>query len=236
MSVSAGNITTADGSAVVRLGATTVVCGVRAELATPRPEESQLGYLVPNISLPPMCSTQFKSGPPSMAAQSTSQFLATVLATSGCVKLEDLCISPGRLAWVLYIDLVCLDHSGNILDASVSALTSALETVTLPTVTLDTDSGDVVVSSKDRTKLQMNVSPVSTTLAVFNSSTNSSPYLLSDPTCEEEQLASSLVTVVTTGGGVCHLHQPGGEQLSPQLLQQSVELATQRAKLVAGRI
>merc|ERR1712096_58974 len=107
---------------------------------------------------------------------------------------------------------------------------------TLPTVTLDTDSGAVLVSSKDRTKLQMNVSPVSTTLAVFNSSANSSPYLLSDPTCEEEQLASSLVTVVTTGGGVCHLHQPGGEQLSPQLLQQSVELATQRAKLVAGRI
>eukprot|EP00092_Neocalanus_flemingeri_P018303 GFUD01019810.1.p1 GENE.GFUD01019810.1~~GFUD01019810.1.p1 ORF type:complete len:271 (-),score=96.92 GFUD01019810.1:25-837(-) len=236
LSVSAGSITTADGSAVVRLGATTVVCGVKAELAPPRPEEPQLGYLVPNISLPPMCSTMYKPGPPSMAAQSTSQFLATVLATSHCVRPEDLCISPGRLVWVLYIDLVCLDHSGNIWDASVSALTAALESLTLPTVTLDTDSGEVVVTSKDRSKLKLHSSPVSTTLAVFNSTTNSSPYLLSDPTCEEEQLASSLVTVVTTGGGVCHLHQPGGDQISHQLLQQAVQLATERGKLLSARI
>jgi exosome complex component RRP43 len=235
LSVSAGNITTADGSAVVKLGATTVVCGVRAELATPRTEEPALGYLVPNISLPPMCSTLFKPGPPSVAAQSTSQFLATVLATSGCVRQEDLCISPGKMVWVLYIDLVCLDHSGNIMDASVSALTSALETVTLPSVTMDTDTGEVVVSDKKRTKLKLDSSPVSTTFAVFNSTTTSSPYLLSDPTSEEEQLSSSLVTVVTTGGDVCHLHQPGGDQLSPQLLQQAVQLATNREKLVAGK-
>jgi len=235
LSVSAGNITTADGSAVVRLGATTVVCGVRAELATPRPEEPQLGYLVPNISLPPMCSTMFKPGPPSMAAQTTSQFLSTVLATSTCVEQDDLCVSPGRLVWVLYIDLVCLDHSGNILDASVSALTSALETVTLPKVTMDTETGEVVVSTLDRTKLKLKCSPISTTLAVFNSSTSTSPYLLSDPTSEEEQLASSLVTVVTIGDGVCHLHQPGGDQLTPQLLQQCVQLATDREKLLASK-
>ena len=38
--------TQADGSAIVRQGATTVVCGVRAELAPPRPEEPDRGYLV----------------------------------------------------------------------------------------------------------------------------------------------------------------------------------------------
>ena len=36
----------ADGSAIVRQGGTTVVCGVRAELAPPRPEEPDRGYLV----------------------------------------------------------------------------------------------------------------------------------------------------------------------------------------------
>ena len=233
--MSAGNITTADGSAVVKLGATTVVCGVRAELATPRTGEPELGYLVPNISLPPMCSTMFKPGPPSVAAQSASQFLDTVLATSGCVKKEELCISPGKLVWVLYIDLVCLDHSGNILDASVSALTSALKTVTLPTVAVDIDSGEVEVSTKSRNKLRISSSPVSTTFAVFTSTTSTSPYLLSDPTSEEEQLSSSLVTVVTSGGYVCHLHQPGGDQLSPQLLQQAVQLATEREKLLTEK-
>jgi len=235
LSVSAGNISTAEGSAVVRLGATTVVCGVRAELANPRPEEPELGYLVPNISLPPMCSTMFKPGPPSVAAQSASQFLATVLATSGCVKPEDLCISSGKLAWVLYIDLVCLDHSGNILDASVSAVTSALSTVTLPSVTVDSESGDVVVSSNDRKKLKLRSLPVSTSFAVFSGSSSSSQHLLSDPTQEEEQLASSLVTVVTAGGDICHLHQPGGDQLNPQLLQQAIQLASNRENLLTGK-
>ena len=49
MAVSAGNISTADGSAIVRQGGTTVVCGVRAELAPPRPEEPDRGYLVSQI-------------------------------------------------------------------------------------------------------------------------------------------------------------------------------------------
>ena len=181
-----------------------------------------------------MCSTMFKPGPPSVAAQSASQFLATVLATSGCVRPEDLCISPGRLAWVLYIDLVCLDHSGNILDASVSALSSALSTVSLPSVTLHSESGDVV-SSSDRKKLKLNGLPVSTSFAVFSGSSSSSQHLLSDPTQEEEQLASSLVTVVTVGGAICHLHQPGGDQLNPELLQQAIQLATDRENLLTGK-
>ena len=57
------------------------------------------------------------------------------------------------------------------MDASVSAL----ETVTLPSVTMDTDTGEVVVSDKRRTKLKLDSSPVSTTFAVFNSTTTTSP-------------------------------------------------------------
>jgi exosome complex RNA-binding protein Rrp42 (RNase PH superfamily) len=41
-----GSISTADGSALVRLGDTTIVCGVKAEIAEPdldRPDEGFLG-------------------------------------------------------------------------------------------------------------------------------------------------------------------------------------------------
>ena len=138
MAVSAGNIATADGSAIVRLGSTSVVCGVRAELAPPRPEEPEQGYLVPNISLPAMCSPHCKPGPPSMAAQAATQFLSRVLESSGCVSTADLVVAPGRLVWCLYIDLVCLDHSGNLWDCAVAALVAALGTVSLPQVQYST--------------------------------------------------------------------------------------------------
>src|SRR5262249_21674431 len=41
----AGSISTADGSALVRLGDTTVVCGVKAEIAEPDLESPQDGFL-----------------------------------------------------------------------------------------------------------------------------------------------------------------------------------------------
>ena len=50
----AGSISTADGSALVRLGDTTVVCGVKAEIAEPdldRPEDGFLGVCAAIISM-----------------------------------------------------------------------------------------------------------------------------------------------------------------------------------------
>jgi exosome complex component RRP43 len=49
--VNVGSISTADGSALVRLGQTTIVCGVKAEIAEPdldRPEEGFLGSSCPS--------------------------------------------------------------------------------------------------------------------------------------------------------------------------------------------
>jgi exosome complex component RRP43 len=43
--VHVGSISTADGSAVVRLGETTIVCGVKAEIAEPDLEQPTDGFL-----------------------------------------------------------------------------------------------------------------------------------------------------------------------------------------------
>ncbi|KAF9004314.1 ribosomal protein S5 domain 2-type protein [Cyathus striatus] len=44
--VNVGSISTADGSALVRLGDTTVVCGVKAEIAEPDLEREDEGWIV----------------------------------------------------------------------------------------------------------------------------------------------------------------------------------------------
>lgn len=36
-------------------------------------------YLVPNVELPSLCSTKFRSGPPGEEAQAASQFIADVI-------------------------------------------------------------------------------------------------------------------------------------------------------------
>jgi len=241
IALSAGSVSTADGSAVVRQGRTGVVCGVRAELASPKPDQPDKGYLVPNITMPPMCSPAFKPGPPSLAAQTASQFLVKVLETSGCITPGQLCISPGKLVWCLYIDLVCLDHDGNVWDAAVAAMISALETVRLPEVNIDVETGDITVVSDDK-QLELQSRPVACTVAVFPGSEEgeSESRLLVDPTWEEEQLASCCLTVVCLPGDkeveVCHIRQPGGAPLTPLSLQQAIKLATSHAETVKSSL
>lgn len=43
--LAAGSISTADGSALVRMGDTTIVCGVKAEIAEPELDHPEQGFL-----------------------------------------------------------------------------------------------------------------------------------------------------------------------------------------------
>lgn len=147
VSISAGNIKSADGSSIVRQGNTTVVCGIKLELSKPAPENPNLGYIVPNVTLPAMCNPSFKpGGPPSGEAMALSTFVKEVLESSGCLDLADLCPVPHKVCWVLYIDFLCLDHDGNVADAVVAALMAALRSLNIPNVAFDTESGQITVT------------------------------------------------------------------------------------------
>ncbi|EIE82547.1 hypothetical protein RO3G_07252 [Rhizopus delemar RA 99-880] len=64
---------------MVRLGGTTVVCGIKAEVSEPKVDTPNQGFLVPNVELPPLCSSKFKAGPPSEKAQVLSEFIHQTL-------------------------------------------------------------------------------------------------------------------------------------------------------------
>ncbi|NIG59064.1 exosome complex component RRP43 isoform X1 [Pontoporia blainvillei] len=73
--VSVGSVGTADGSSVVKLGNTTVICGIKMEFGAPPTDAPDKGYVVPNLDLSPLCSWRFQSGPPGEEAQVASQFI-----------------------------------------------------------------------------------------------------------------------------------------------------------------
>ena len=100
----------AEGSSLVRLGDTTVICGVRAEtiLSTSIPnfrasnkqtELKDYDLLVPNIELATGCSPQFlPGGPPSTLAQTLSTRIYSLLHSSKLLDPDDLRIWHTRLA------------------------------------------------------------------------------------------------------------------------------------------
>ncbi|KAF2721734.1 ribosomal protein S5 domain 2-like protein [Polychaeton citri CBS 116435] len=102
--VNTGSLTHSDGSAVVRVGNTAVVCGVRAEMLLasdiPKPPPTsaapehcieELGLLVPNLELSTGCSPAHLPGnPPTSLAQSLSHRLKSLLHSSNILDINDL--------------------------------------------------------------------------------------------------------------------------------------------------
>ena len=93
-----------------------------------------------------MCHPSVKPGPPSPTAQELSVFIKDVILASECLKLTQLCPVVGKMAWVLYIDVMCLDHDGNLRDASIAAAMAALNSLRLPEVEYDEEMDQITVS------------------------------------------------------------------------------------------
>ncbi|KAJ3553658.1 hypothetical protein NM688_g3493 [Phlebia brevispora] len=191
VSVNVGSISTADGSALVRLGNTTVVCGVKAEIAEPELDKPEEGFLVPNLDLPAICSPKFKPGPPSEEAQVLSDRLNEILLSSGVISTSSLCIEAGKAVWVLYVDATCINYDGNALDATLIAMVSALQNTRLPKATYNEETGRTTCTRKAMIPLQINRLPLATSFGVFDSAK-----ILADPTAFEEPLLDTTFTVV----------------------------------------
>ncbi|KAI9568667.1 ribosomal protein S5 domain 2-type protein [Boletus coccyginus] len=201
--VNVGSVSTADGSALVRMGKTIIVCGVKAEIAEPGLDAPDLGFIVvPNIDLPAMCSPKFKPGPPSEEAQVLSERLCDATRQARLLPLDTLCISPGRAVWCLYVDATCLNYDGNAFDAALVTIMAALENTTLPQATFDPDTSTTTCSRTVRAPLSLNKNRRVVGLS-FGCVGGSTPTLLADPTSFEEPLLTSAVTVVVdVEGGV----------------------------------
>ena len=174
--VTYGSLTHANGSAVIRVGDTAIVCGVRAEIllasdiANPPKGDAEetliedLGLLVPNLELSTGCSPAHLPGnPPSTLAQSLSYRIHSLLHASDLLGTEDLRITytepetdedildegprtVTKAYWTLYIDILCIALDGNPIDAAWAAVLAALKDTKLPKAWWDPDREAIICS------------------------------------------------------------------------------------------
>eukprot|EP00056_Hartaetosiga_gracilis_P007916 m.113825 g.113825 ORF g.113825 m.113825 type:complete len:302 (-) comp12804_c1_seq1:990-1895(-) len=238
-SVVMGTISKANGSALVTLGGTSVVCGIKAEFANPRLDDDKRGWIVPNVMLSPLCSSRFKVGRPSPEAQRLSTFINDVFCSGAVVSEEDMCIIPGKLSWVLYVDVQCLNYDGNVVDACVLAVMAALRDVSLPKVLLPEDTEELEgvpeVDTSVRTPLNIKRTVCACTHALIEEK------LMTDPTIDEETLAAASVTIVLDEDGrICAVCQPAPHIPSPTvdtaspLTQTQIEQCIEKSEDVCG--
>ncbi|KAJ2440315.1 hypothetical protein GGF42_007664 [Coemansia sp. RSA 2424] len=222
-----GAISTAQGSATVRLGNTTVVCGIKAEVCEPDVKRPTSGYLTTNVELSPMCSARFRAGAPSDEAQVASEHIHRLSAH--LLDLTTLCIESGKAAWSLSADIVCLKHDGNVLDAAMIALVAAIEDLQLPSAEFDPATG---VVSANRTM----AGHVEARKRLFPAT-----FVLVDDVCvvadaddAEEQMATASLLVVLDGEGkLANVWKRGAGVVSRETIELCVESARARMTEIA---
>ena len=233
VSVARGVVSTADGSALVKIGRTTALAAVKLEVVPPELDAPDEGGLDVTVELPPMCSAATRPGRPSEEAAYCSRRVADVLRDAKVVDPKRLCIDPGRAAWRARLDVYVLDHDGCVLDASILAANGALRDCVVPMASVDErgevsvgagasdgdgdDDDDADDESGEKTKkrktkttrrceVTARVAPLSLTTALYRGR------LIVDPCGEEEALMETAVTVcVDDSGAVVAVLKPGGD-------------------------
>ncbi len=182
-----GFVSTADGSALIRLGQTRVLAGIKLEPGKPFPDTPNAGVLTTNAELIPLSSPTFEPGPPQPGAIEVSRVVDRAIRAAETIDLTRLCVTPGEKTWVCYVDVHVLEHAGNLIDASLLAAVTALSNATVPAKRFE-------VASEDYPLDVLHV-PIECTFVRLGDT------IMVDPTFEEEHAAQGRLTVATDETG-----------------------------------
>lgn len=193
VTIGLGAVTTADSSALVKIGSTTVMAGIRLEVFQPDDDKPDQGAIAIAVDMTPLSTPDYRPGKPSDYTHALEQRLTDVLLHAGIVDLSQLCISEGQAAWMLYLDVCVLDADGSLLDALLLAAVASLRALQIPSVSL-TDEGNVercdgMATDSGSSRLTLASTPICLTSGVYKGQ------LVVDPSREEEALMSSVISV-----------------------------------------
>ncbi|XP_078436055.1 3'-5'-exoribonuclease family protein isoform X2 [Wolffia australiana] len=237
-SIAVGAVTTADGSALVKTGETTMLAAIKLEVMSPSRESPDEGSLVIDFHMPPICSPTVRPGRPAELAPVISQQLSDVITRSKVINQKDLSLISGKAAWLAYLDVYCLNADGSLFDVALLSAIAALAHLHIPLVSLSDDGRVVPLSedaprkatreavNKDRRKLGLKLLPFSLTCLLHKN------YILADPTAEEESIMDTPLTVVLDSSHLLvSLYKSGGAVLAfTSSLKECISLTKKRVQ------
>ncbi len=225
-----GYVEKAEGSALVRLGHTVVLVGVKTDIVAPFPDTPNEGVLVVHAEFVPLASPTFEPGPPDENAIELARVIDRSLREIRAVALDKLVLEPGKHVWRVFVDIYVLNHDGNLFDASMLGSMAALLVTRLPTP-VKTEEGYRVDRTKYTMMLPINHKVVSVTLAKISGK------LLVDPTYEEEQVADTrLVVAVSDDGRIAGMQKTGMGSLDYKEVLTAVSIALNKAKTYLNKL
>lgn len=221
ISVETGVVKTAEGSALIKMGETHVIAGIKTEIGSPYSDSPDKGSIMVGTEFTPMASPDFEPGPPSIESIEVSRVVDRGIRESGSIDFKKLCIKKGELVWNILIDVCIINDEGNLQDACALAAIAALKDAKFPEVE------DGVINYKKLTDVPIPVQydPVEVTIYKIGN------HLIVDPISEEQAVADAKLTVATMDdGNLCALQKSGSGTLLIEDIKKMVELAAEKTK------
>ncbi len=223
--VELGVVEKAEGSALVRLGNTQVMAGVKMDVGAPFRDTPDQGVLTVHAEFVPLASPLFEPGPPDENAIELARVVDRSLREIGAVDLGQLVIRPGEKVWVVWVDLYILDHDGNLFDASMLAAMAALLDARMPYYE-EIETGDVIVDRSVKTEERLPIRHRVVTVTVAKIGRN----LAVDPNFEEESVSDvRLVYALDEAGRIVGIQKSGEGALRREEVLRALEMAKRAA-------
>lgn len=228
LTIQTGVIQKANGSAMVRLGNTHIIAGVKVATGTPFADTPDKGVIVVNAEILPMSSPYAEAGPPSEDAIELARVVDRGVRESEMLDMTKLCIIPGKTVYTVFADVNIMNVDGNLFDAVSYAVVSALRTAKMLRYEVVEDKAK---ATEEWIPVPVTKTPVSVTMARIGDT------LVVDPTSEEEAAMDARITITTEDdGNICAGQKGEPSTFSPEKVLEAADLSIRLGKEIRKAI
>ncbi len=217
ISIEKNPLTSAEGSAIVRIGHTQVLVSAKIDVLDPFSDRPREGVLSTNCELLPLAFPTFESGPPSEGSIEVARVVDRGIRSSEILDLSSMFIEEGKV-WGVFLDVYALDYDGNLFDAATLAAMSSLMSARMPKF----EDGKAIHELGKGEPLKLKNRVVSTTFANIEGQT------VVDPSYDEEVAMDSRVTIATTEDRLCAMQKGGDGSLTKEQVLGLIDLSMKK--------
>jgi exosome complex component RRP42 len=191
--------------------------GVKVGTGTPFEDTPDEGVLMTNAELTPIANASWEPGPPSENSIELARVVDRGLRSADTLNTKDLCIIPGKLVQIVYVDLYVLNYDGNLIDACGAGAIAALLGAKKPAYSEGKPTG---------VKVPLTVCKMPIPISIIKIGDN----FIMDPTADEEDVMGVRLTVTfDEDGHLCTMQKSGSEGLTPDEIKKCINMAKAKA-------
>jgi len=227
ISIQTNLLAKAEASALVKMGDTKIMTGIKVEVGSPFPDRPDEGIFTVNAELLPLASTTFEPGPPDERGVELARVVDRSLREGRVLDLKRLCLIEGEKVYALFIDIYVLDYDGNYFDPSLLSALAALATLKIPKY-------EVVNGKVEKTgeyfQPELTSLPISVMIGIIGER------FLVDPQIEEEKVLDvSLIITTDEKGNIVSIQKNSPGSIPVKLIDDIVDTAFEKTGEIRRR-